>query len=107
MGRDLSYKVVKKGYKVPREEDFERETDYDTEYSKHLDGFSHLCYCRNGWDGPVSGFIEFMYSRQEIKTFLKNYLSSAESKNFEYTLKGCVEILLSISDDELVIIHYK
>jgi len=106
MGSDLSYKIVKKGYKVPREEDFEKEKDYDAEYDKHLDGFNHDSFCRNGWDGPVSGFTEFMYSKKEIKNFLKNYLSSVESKNFEYTLKACVDILTSMDSDEFVIIHY-
>ena len=104
MGIDLSYKVVEKGYKIPREEDFENEKDYDTEYDKHLYGFNHVSYCRNSWDGPVSSKI--MYSKKDIKTFLKNYLSSSESKNFDKTLKAYVDVLTCMISNEFVIVHY-
>ena len=57
MGSDLSYKIVKKDYEIPKEEDFENEKEYD----KHLEGFEYLYYCRNSWEGP-KGFGN-MYSR--------------------------------------------
>jgi len=103
MGREISFKVVSKDYKIPREEDFENNEDYDKAYYKHLDKFKDLG-CRNSWDGPYNE--DFMFSKQEIINFLKNYLSSLESKNFEYTLKACVEIILSMENDNFVIIRY-
>jgi len=117
MGRDLSYKIVKKNYKVPQG-DFENEKDYDKAYDEHLNDFEHLYYCRNSWLGPRD--YEKIFSRNEIIESFKKILddiyhlddsehlydNDIDEYKFQYTIRAFGEILSSMDKDSFVIIRY-
>ena len=123
MGRQLSYKIVKKGYIVPKEEDFENIRDYDKEYDKYLDGFEQIDGSKNSWEGPCgydrNNDNDILYTRDDIIKHLREYINCCDYLNnhydnnmcadldFRFTLKAFGEIISSMDgDDSCVIIHY-
>ena len=107
MGSDLSYKIVKKDYVIPKKEVFENEKEYWKAYNKHLEDFESLDYCRNSWES-LSGFYN-MYSRHFMINVLKSYLDEIENSSSDFisdTLRAFGEIISCMGKDDFVIIHY-
>lgn len=114
MGRQLSYRIVRPGFKIPQEEDYDNIRDYDTAYYDYLNQFDNIEGSINSWDGPRSYDNDIFYTRSQMMENLKDYIEYVNldtedfrcDMNFRFTVNAFAEIISYMASDDLVIIKY-
>ncbi len=107
MERNFSYRIVRKDDKIPSEEDYDTEGEYNRAFDNYWNSFKRMEDGRNLWGGPRS--YNKRYTRNEILESCQKYVAdrnNRDSRLFAFTLKAFGRIISEMDDYNLVIIHY-
>ena len=110
MGKDFCYNIVRRGKKIPKEEDYDDSEQYWDAFRKFYHNFTDMPYGRNQWDGPYSNdtFSDGGFTQDEMIESLKNYVKYLDTHNYNvrFTLKAFGRIIAEMDDDQVVYIKY-
>lgn len=115
MGRDFSYKIVRKGVNPPCKDDFDDEDKYWKAYRRWRVDFEEIMLGnmvdgRNQWCGPVSYDDRNGYDKQEMIEAFNDYVKTIDWDDYDYnvrfTLRAFGQIISEMSEDDVVYISY-